>query len=472
MRRHPGNALLLAVLAAAGLAGLAACSQQSAPTLVTLQVLGKRNAPTDASWVAVADGTGVWHPLSSSSPGTYQVRPDRLGRYSIALGCASDPPSVTVFHGTIDEALTLTAKCEAEDDEGCADAMALPASTPQASPVELRGPAPGGTLTPLAGALLYTIDVAGLPPGERAFTYFHGDPLALDEAMGPVYVSLGRDNVLFFTLIAPETAVGSGAPAANAVTAWSWSTASSGQPAVHVIAGGIGGNVAVPEHGTATVLGAYGDAVAAKATLKLPHAVRVPLGNAGSDTLTYHLVPATLSAESDEATTMLSATAVGAPDATGARPIRVVRKALPLGAAADETLALPTTPMAATDRLPDGTVRWSAYRDAQLGAAQAYQLTTTVGPAAAPTLVWRAAITPGWLAVGGATESFQYRNPDLAAVAGSGWLLQDAAGTWELDALLGMDAAGGSLDLPSVLRGEGPESPDTTLWSAGRSGPL
>lgn len=468
MRRSLPGALLAAALAAL-LAGLGACSFQEDPVLVTLEVTGKRNAPADASWAAFGDPTGAWHPLAASAPGTYRVRPDGHGRYSIAIGCASDPPTVTVFHGTASESLTLSAKCEAEDEGGCGSEALAPTA---AVPLDVASPA--GSLLPQAGALLYTIDVAGLPAGERAFAYFHGDPLALDEAMGQVNVSMGRDNVLFFTLVGPENAGRAGTPDPNAVTGWTWTTASSGQPAVHIVASGEGSNVTAPDHAGATVLRANGDAVTTKATLKLPHAVRVPLGSAKGESLSYHSVPAALADATEEGATMLSATALGQLDAAGDRNVRGVQMALPLGDTADATLALAGTALTGAERLADGTVRFARYRDPALGPALAYQLTSEMGPAGAPTLVWRAAFTPGWLAASGQTEgSATYRFPDLSTVVDAAWLPPaDAQGTWQVDALLGRTSNGDDLDVATILGGHGPEKPGMTLWSAGRSGPL
>lgn len=470
MTRYLRPALLFGLLVAT-VAGLAACSTQKGPELVTLTVLGKRNAPTDATWVAYDDGSGAWHPLRSSRPGTYQVRPDSLGRYSVAVGCASDPPNVTVFSGTVGDTMTLSAKCELADDEGCeGEAVALTDTPTRFSTAR------DAVLEPLAGAVLFTIEVEGLPTdqSQKAFTYFHGDPLAIDASMGDVYVSMGRDNVLFFTLIGPASASAPGRPDPNAVSAWSWTTASSAEPAIHVVASGESSNVSAPTHGNATVTGDDGDAVSVRATLKLPHAVRVPLGTASGTSMEYHLVPAELASQSEEASTMLAATALGADDAVNGRSVRSVQRVLALGAPAVETLALPLTPLASATWAPDGTARWQPYGDAQRGPAQAYQLTATVGPQAAPTLQWRAAFTPAWLAESGNRGgTLLYRLPELAGVAGSEWLIPEgASGSWQLDALVGKLADGQSMDLAALLRGHDAETPGLTIWSAGRSGPL
>jgi len=471
MRRSIRGGLAAAALLGA-VAALPACALHDAPTIVTLEVLGKRNAPADASWAAYADGSGAWHALRSSWPGTYEVRPDGLGRYAIAVGCASDPPSVTIFNGTAEETMTLSAKCELEDEDGCGEeAPAAPAATSAAA---LSSSTRDPSVLPEAGALLFTVDVTGLPLGERAFTYFHGDPLALDESMGPVYVSMGRDNVLFFTLVGPESAPGAGKPDPNAVTAWTWATASSGQPAVHIVAGGEGSNVTAPELATVTVAGASGDAVTLKATLKLPHAVRVPLGSAEGETMTYRVIPAEIAAQSEEASTMLSAAALEAEDPGAGRSVRSVQVSLAPGAPPVAALALAETPLAAVERAPDGTVRWHPYHDAGLGTALAYQLSASVGPETGPTLLWRAAITPGWLAASGnRTGTLLYRFPDLGEVAAGEWLIPDGAtGTWELDALLGTLAEGGNIDLGSLFRGHDVETPGATQWTVGRAGPM
>lgn len=466
MKRSLLGALISGAFVIAGLAGLTACSVTAPPTVVTLEVLGKRNAPTDAAWAAAADVDGVWHELTSSWPGTYQVRADGRGRYAIAVGCASAPPTVTVFQGTAKEGLTLTAKCEAEDESGCGEAsLAAPAPTVAADAITL----------PQAGALLYGIDVAGLAPGEKAFAYFHGDPVAFDEAMGRVNVSMGRDNVLFFTLLGPETAPGSGRPDPGAVTALHYAVASAASPDIHVVASGEGSNVTVPDHGTATVTGANGDTLATKATLKLPHMVRVPLGKAGSDALTYHMVPAALGDLVHEATIMLSTTALGPVDASGGQPVRSSQANRALGAPPDTVLALPTTLLAGARRAADGTVRWRAYSDADLGKAQAYRLTATVGPAGAPTLVWQAELSRGWLAQSatGTSQSFSYRLPELSGLVGDGWLIPDGAtGTWQLDALMGRLADGSPMDVASLLGGHGAETAGSSLFASGRTGPL
>ena len=83
---------LLGALGLFGLAALAACSLLPAPAVVTLEVLGKRNAPADATWVAVRDARGAWQLTPSSVPGTYGVPTDGEGRFSVADRLRLGPP--------------------------------------------------------------------------------------------------------------------------------------------------------------------------------------------------------------------------------------------------------------------------------------------------------------------------------------------------------------------------------------------
>jgi|GEM_PF-5004869 len=443
-----------------GLAALAACSLLPAPAVVTLEVLGKRNAPADAAWVAVRDARGAWQVAPSSVPGTYDVPTDGMGRFSVAIACASDPPTVTVLRGTAGEIQRLTTKCEATDDEeGCGEASVPSSLTPQ--------------------AFLFTIDATGVPADQRAFVYFHGSPIVLDEGAGSVNVSMGRDNVLFFTAVGPENAKAAGQPDPNGITAFHWGQASHLAPDVHVVASGEGTNMSTPLDGLATFTGTGSDSVTARATLKLPHEVRVPLGAAPSGQLAYHGVPDGLAQMVHEAATMLSATALGPAQEAGGQRLRSAQFNLASTAATPSLrVALLDSAFAPVERFSNGVLRWTAYNDPQAGPAQAYSVATTIGPPSAPTLVWNVIVTPRWLSVDPdvrAAGTLEYRPPDLRGLNGidDAWRLPpDATGSWALTAMIGRTADGSPLDLAMIMKGHGVEEAGAVLLSAGREGPL
>ncbi len=457
---RPLRRALLGALGLAGLAALAACNLLPAPAAVTLEVLGKRNAPADAAWVAVRDARGAWQVTPSAFPGTYDIPADGTGRFSVAVACASDPPTVTVLHGTAAEIQTLALKCEAEDEEGGCGEEAAPASvTPQ--------------------AFLFSLDATGVPADQRAFVYFHGSPIVLDDTVGRVNVSMGRDRVLFFTAIGPENPKVAGQPDPNAITAFHWGQASSLTPDVHVVASGEGSNVRTPLNGLATFTGAGSDSVTTRATLKLPHEIRVPLGAAPSSQLAYSGVPDGLAQLVAEAATMLSATALGPASDVGGQRLRSAQVALASTAASPSlTVGLLATAFGPVERYPGGDLRWPAYDDPQAGAAQAYRITTEIGPSGAPTLVWNTIVTPSWLGADPAvraTGALEYGPPDLRGTAGidETWLpARGADGTWELTALVGRSADGSPLDLAAIMKGHGVEEPGAVLLGAGRKGPL
>ncbi|MEJ2359713.1 MAG: hypothetical protein P8Y13_16770 [Deinococcales bacterium] len=447
--------LLLGVLGLAALAALGACGLFPQPSVVTLEVLGKRNAPTDASFVAVRDAFGDWQLTSSTYPGVYEIPTDGERRFSLALGCASDPPSVAVLQGTAGEISQLAVKCEAEEEEGgCGEEVISTA------------------LSPLA--FLFSIDAVGVPEGEKAFAFFHGSPLPLTDASGPVNVSMGRDEVLFFTALAPEDPKSPGMPDPNGVTAFHWGTASSTSPAVHVVASGDGVNVMAPLEGHASFLGVGSDTVTTRATLKLPHEVRVPLGTASAAELAYHGVPDGLSKLTHEVATMLSATALGPAEEAGGQPVRTAQVNLASTAASPAmSVALPATAFGPVERSSDGALHWTAYNDPAAGSAEAYRVTATVGPAKTPSLVWTAIVTPGWLSPDPSREALDYQLPDLRDVRGldSSWLIgPDATGSWELAAVMGQAADGSAMDLGTIMKGHGPEESGSMLLAAGRRG--
>ncbi len=449
---------LAGALGLVGLAALASCGLAPAPDVVTLEVIGKRNAPADAAWVAVRDARGGWQAALSSSPGSYIIPTDGEGRYALAVGCASEPPTVTLLHGTAAEARTLTAKCEAAgEDTGCGHAPATSPVSPQ--------------------AFLFSVDATALATGQRAFTYYHGSPLALDDGTGNIAVSLSRDDVLFFTAIAPEDPKRTGQPDPNGITAFHWDRASGVAPAIHIVGGGTDSNVRVPIDGLVTFTGAGTDDVTARATLKLPHEVRVPLGTAPSARLSYHGVPDDLALMVGEAATMLSATATGPEGEGGGRRFLSAQTSLTSTASTPSlSVALPQTGLSPVERFSDGTLRWTAYHDPVAGAALAYSITTTIGPSPAPVLVWRAIATPRWLSANPLTRTggtLDYRLPDLRGVSGvdGDWLIPpDATGTWELAALGGHSSDGDPLDLATIMKGHGVEEAGAVLLRAGRKG--
>lgn len=451
---------LLGALGLLGLVALAACSLLPAPAVVTLEVLGKRNAPADATWVAVRDARGAWHITPSSVPGSYDIPTDGMGRFSVAIACASDPPTVTVLHGTASEIQALTSKCEATDDEGgCGEKSVLASVTPQ--------------------AFLFSIDATGVPADQRAFVYFHGSPVVLDEGTGSVNVSMGRDNVLFFTAIAPENPKAAGQPDPNGITAFHWGQASHLAAALHVVADGEGSNVRTPLDGLASFTGAGSDTVTARATLKLPHEVRVPLGTAPSAQLAYHGVPDGLAQLVHEAATMLSATALGPAEEDGGQRLRGAQFNLASTAATPSLrVALLDTALGPVERYTNGALRWTAYSDPRAGPAQAYGLTTTIGPSGTPTLVWKTIVTPRWLSVDPdvrASGTLEYQPPDLRGLTGidDAWLLpRIGTGSWELAAMIGRSADGTPVDLAGIMKGHGVEEAGAVLLSAGRKGPL
>ena len=449
--------LLLGILGVAALAALGACGLFPEPATVTLEVLGKRNAPADASFVAVRDALGDWQLTTSTSPGIYDIPTDHYRRFAVALGCASDPPSVTVLQGTSDELSALTLKCEAAEDSGCGEEASEAA-----------------TLTPLA--FLFSIDAVGVPEGQKAFAFFHGSPLALTDATGSLNVSMGRDEVLFFTALAPEDAKKPGMPDPNGATAFHWGTASSAAPTVHVVASGEGSNMVAPLDGAVRFLGIDGDSVTARAMLKLPHEIRVPLGSAQAPELHYHGVPDGLSQVAHEVATMVSATALGPADEAGGQPVRSAQLNLASTAASPSvSVALPTAPFGPVERSGSGALRWTAYSDPGAGPAEAYRITTTLGPASAPSLVWTAVVTPGWLALDPSPLAPQYSQPTLRDVPGvdSSWLIDPgAAGSWTVAALMGRAADGSAMDLATLMKGHGPEESGSLLLTAGRTGPL
>ena len=290
---------------------------------------------------------------------------------------------------------------------------------------------------------------------------------------------MGRDNVLFFTAVGPENPKVTGQPDPNGITAFHWGQASSLAPALHVVASGEGNNVRIPLDGLATFTGTGSDSVTARATLKLPHEVRVPLGTAPSAQLAYHGVPDGLAQLVHEASTMLSATALGPAQETGGQRLRSAQFNLASTAATPSLrVALLDTAFGPVERFSNGTLRWTGYSDPLAGPAQAYSVTTAIGPSSAPTLVWKVLVTPRWLSVDPdvrTTGRLEYRPPDLRGLSGidDAWLLpRDATGSWELAAMIGRSADGTPLDLTAIMKGHGVEEAGGVMLSAGRKGPL
>lgn len=446
--------LFLGTLGLAAIAALGACGLFPQPSVVTLEVLGKRNAPTDASFVVVRNAPGDWQLTSSTSPGSYDVPTDHYRRFAVAVGCASDPPSVTFLQGTATEISALSLKCEAAEDTGCGE---------EATPA---------VVAPLA--YLFSIDAVGVPEGQKAFAYFHGSPLPLTDASGSINVSMGRNEVLFFTALAPEDPKNPGMPDPNGASAFHWGSASSAAPAVHVIASGEGSNVVAPVAGQVSFLGVGDDSVTARAMLKLPHEVRVPLGSAPAADLTYQGVPDGLSTLAHEVATMLAATALGPAESAGGQAVRTAQLNLASTTASPSVqVTLPTATFGPVERSDNGTFRWTAYSDPGAGPAEAYRISTTLGPAKSPSLVWTAIVTPGWLSLDPAAEQLRYVLPPLRDVSGldSSWLIEpDAAGSWTLAALMGRAADGTAMDLGTVMKGHGPEESGSLLLTSGRTG--